>query len=51
VLEIAMKYKNLLDINVEPFETYVRRVQITCCENAHKCTKEQTCSGEFGFIV
>jgi len=31
-----LKYKNSLDINVEPFETCVRRIQITCCENAPK---------------
>jgi len=35
-LEIALKYKNSLDINVEPFETCVRRIQITCCEDAPK---------------
>jgi hypothetical protein len=45
------KYKNSLDINVDAFETYVRRVQITCCEYAHRCTKKQTCLGEFGFIM
>jgi len=31
----------LLDINVEPFETCVRRVQITCCEDAHNVAKSK----------
>jgi hypothetical protein len=51
VLEIVMEYKNSMDINVEPSKTYVRIIQITCCEDAHRCTKEQAYSREFGFIV
>jgi hypothetical protein len=47
----VVEYKNLFDVNADPFETCVRRVKITCCENAHKCTKKRTCLGEFGFIV
>ncbi len=38
-----------MDIDVKPFEVLVRKIQITCCENAHKCTKEQVCLGESGF--
>jgi hypothetical protein len=48
-LEIASKY-NSLDINAEPFETCGRRVQMTCCEDAHRCTKKQACLGKSGFI-
>jgi len=50
-LEVAMEYKNSLDINVEPYEMCVKKIQITCCEDAHRCTKEQGCLREFGFIV
>jgi hypothetical protein len=50
-LEVVAKYKNSLDINVEPSRTCVRKVQITCCEHTHRCTKEQACLGEFGFIL
>ncbi len=50
-IKYKTKYKNSLDINVEPFETYVRKVQITCCEYAHRCTKEQAYLGEFGSIM
>ncbi len=40
-----------MDINGKPLETCVRRVQITYCEDAHICTKEQACLEESRSIV
>ncbi len=40
----------MLDINAKPFEMCVKRVQITYCEDAHRCTKKQACLGEFRFM-
>ncbi len=38
-----------MDIDGKPFEIVVRIIQITCCENAHRCTKEQACLEESRF--
>jgi hypothetical protein len=40
-----------LDIDAKPFETSVKRLEITCCEYAHICIKKQACSQRFGFVV
>jgi hypothetical protein len=36
---------------LSPLIMFVKKVQITCCEDAHKCIKKQACSGKSRFIV
>ncbi len=40
-----------MDIDAKPFEMSVKKLEFTCCEYAHICTKKQACSQKFGFVV